>query len=272
MHDDEIRFQKSIFLKVQAFFRRRLLFKVAKSIFPVSELLFDQIPLQYRSKASILPPISRDYNLDRNKLLSGAISVSEKNLKTRLVYDLAYAGKIYPPMLDEVRQLLKKFRSKGLRLLVISDIKASQIDPLAEYSDSLLVLPYFSSPSQSLAFILENAKIVWVCSPIVLLGQWRMLLSSFPSKLVEYAVNGVPFVITAGRGSALHLWGMRNHKSMTFSDSYYEALSSWLMALTESELLRFVDHSFDLGATLFDPKRLTSFFFHQVTGSPLSGS
>ncbi len=263
MHDDEIAFQLSPFHRFLAKIKRSYLVRKASYIFPISHQIASQIPLQYRDKCILFPPLPSKYQ-SQVPLAPPDNSYSPGTAK-RYTYHLAYAGKIYPPMVLEIQNLLAYFKELSLRLLIISNISIETLDPFSQYNRNLTVLPYFKSPQESFEYLQAHVLVAWVCSPLNLAGRWRMLRSSFPSKLAELSVNGFPFVITTNLNSSLYDWGTNYLADYTFTGCYYKSLSLFLKKLTPHQRLEMSRISHDLGASQFDPHQLGELIVGLVT-------
>jgi hypothetical protein len=262
IHDDEITFCSDFLSRLAAKLKRRLLVEKAKYIFPVSMQLLKQVPSAFHLKCFLLPPIAERYHATNLGYVTP--TDGDDDFRTRPMFDLGYAGKVYPPMFDEIRKLLCCFQRNHLSLVIISDVSREQIDPNNHFHDVLNIRPLFASPEEAFHYLRTNTRVAWVCSPQHLCGRWRILNTSFPSKLVELAINGFPFIITSAPGTPLHDWGLSNVPEYTFSGDFYAELATFLKSLTLDQHEVMANRVLSLGNQHFDPLEIGESFFLRV--------
>ncbi|MCU0839750.1 MAG: hypothetical protein MUE49_13670 [Rhodospirillales bacterium] len=98
---------------------------------------------------------------------------------------------------------------------------------------------------------------------------------SFPSKMVDYTLIGIPIVVHAPRDTAVAAWCEENRSSAKlFTHLDWQAISGDLRALlgSDSTLRELADGAFAAGAASFSHAHLFQRFVAAVTRTPAQGS
>lgn len=225
LHDDEITWNAPLVSGRYLRWCRADVTRSASRLWAVSDRLLAQLPASVRSRSRVLRPIAG---------VAPRRAVWRPEFATRL--HLGYAGKIYSGLHPTLEQLATQLERADATLTIITDAATAARPPVN--SPRLAWRPYFPRPSDAAEWLLAHCSALLIAHPSGLPSLdrgWKMLQTSFPSKLPEYAQLGLPLVLLGDRDSEFGDWAAAHHEPPFFPDASAPALGATLAALrTES--------------------------------------
>ena len=179
------------------------------------ELAEEYIPIDSPRRRVILP------------IPDGQAKIAEWNGE-RTLLRIYYAGHIWPeqiPLLEECATAISK---AGGKLIVLA--KPCLLLEAASKRKLIEIMPLFQRNTEALEHLRRHASAVLVSYANDTLSMpWS--ITSFPSKLIEFAHLGVPIAIVAPIDTSVQRWTIRIGFKPTFLPKEMHALQIWIAAL-----------------------------------------
>jgi hypothetical protein len=165
-----------------------------------------------------------------------------------------YAGFIWPPQFPLLTKLAQKLRSTGARLVLLSretpELRAFLNTGLADW------IPPFVSNHDALAHLAANAAGV-IISYAETSAEMPWVVTSFPSKFVEYSHLGLPAAIISPGDSSIGCWASGASYPFFYTPDRLDAFTEWARGLRDAGSWREMARpAGKLARTTFNPEQI----------------
>ncbi|KRT15830.1 hypothetical protein ASU31_12660 [Pedobacter ginsenosidimutans] len=245
LHDDKYLLAgqtEEVFVKYDLFLTQQ-----SNIIWTVSNRL--KIPNSDILKYITLPPIPEGKTVREKKLFT------DKYLNPII----GFSGTLYPsylPLLKMIAELANLFDGK---LKIISSSKLD-LNDYFENNRNVEIINSFKNNIDSLNFLGATCSAIFCGYPNDL-DAMPWLISSFPSKFVEYSHTGLPIIITSAEGTALSDWAKSNNWELFTSDITLNGIKLLIEKIAEkNSWQRLANQTHLLAEKQFNPEIIQTAF------------
>lgn len=256
MHDDEIFWHGRDVPENYLRWKRKTVCKTAGKIWSVSESLVEQLDDSVQSRCKILRPIPGVYSSP----LAEWRTDFEKGPR------IGYAGKMYGAFQTLLLSFAKLLQACGGTLNLLTD--AENVRILHQSEPNLYAQPFLPTSAEAVDWLRNNCSALLIAHPLSFDGvspQWKILRTSFPSKLTESAQLGLPLILIDAEDSTFGRWARSKHDAPFFSRLDDPNLARYLASLRErSTWEASARWTRNLAAGEFSPQRMQGAFEEDI--------
>ncbi len=212
--------------KILAYFLEPKLFKKAKKIFVMSEVLQEYYQKKYKRKIILI----------RNSI---SIPKSKPTLPANYSepYKIVFTGTIYWPQLDAIKNLIEavnKIKGPKIELWLYTPHDKKFLNNLGIFESEKIIFAE-CLPSE-IPDVQKNAHILFV--PLSFKTKYTLLIySSSPGKTYEYLVSRRPIIIHAPRGSYIAEYAKKYNFALVVDEENIEKLKEAILELIKNKKL-----------------------------------